>query len=156
MGWTAPPTFTFAQAITPSDLNTYLRDNLLWLKSRPWTSAAVTGTTTSTSFAAATASALLTSVGGNVIITFFGYHANTSASVQCAIDFAIDGIRQGDASNGLQLFHTHSTANDRYSITAIFITTTPPSAGSHTYEVYRKTASGTLTLEGTLYVEERF
>lgn len=156
MGWTAPPTFTYAQAMTVDILNTYLRDNLNWLKTRPWTSAAISGTTTSAAFAAATASASLTSVGGNVVIVFQGYHSNTSASVSCGIDFAIDGARQGDATNGLQLFHTHSTATDNYPITTFFITSTPPSAASHTYEVYRKTASGTLTLTGTLYVVEWF
>ena len=35
MGWTAPPTFTFAQPITTTIMNTYLRDNLNWLKTRP-------------------------------------------------------------------------------------------------------------------------
>lgn len=40
--WTDPPTFTYDQLVDETDLNTYLRDNLLWLKSDPlisWTSA---------------------------------------------------------------------------------------------------------------------
>jgi hypothetical protein len=157
MAWTTPPTFSTNELFTPNTLNTYLRDNMVWLKTRPWTSAAISGTTTSTSFVAATASASLTSqTGGAVLITFNGYHSNTSASVSSAITFAIDGVLQGDATNGLLLFHTHSTANGNMSIRPVWITSSPPAIGAHTYEVYRKTASGTLTLTGTMYIVELF
>lgn len=156
MGWTAPPTFTDTQSMTVAIMNTYLRDNLNFLKTRPWTSAAISGTTTSATFAAATASASLTTYGGAVLIAFQGYHSNTGVSVSSAIDFYIDGVQQGDATNGMLLFNTHTTANGNMTIRPFFITSSPPSAGSHTYEVYRKTASGTLTLTGTLYVVEWF
>lgn len=33
--WTDPPTFTYDQLVDETDLNTYLRDNLLFLKSNP-------------------------------------------------------------------------------------------------------------------------
>jgi len=156
MAWTTPRTWTDNEFVDAVIFNTHIKDNLNWLKARTYGSATISGTTTSTSFAVATGSVVLTTYGGNVALVFIGVHSNTSASVQCAIDISIDGTRQGDSTNGLQLFHTHSTATDNYPITTVFITSSAPSSGSHTYEVYRKTASGTLTVSGTLYVMEWF
>jgi hypothetical protein len=36
MAWSSPPTYTVGQVLTASNLNTYLRDNELWLGTRKW------------------------------------------------------------------------------------------------------------------------
>lgn len=151
--WTTPKTWDFAEGVSVADFNE-LRDQLLFLKTRPNGSVVISGTTTSTTFVASAQSITLTTYGGNVKIKFSGRSQHSGASIASAVDFAIDGVRQGDVTNGVQNFHTHSTATDDYPLAPYFVTQTPPAAGEHIFELYRKTASGTLTIAGTLYVEE--
>ena len=162
MGWTAPPTFTYAQAMTTTIMNTYLRDNLLWLKTRPWTSLAVGFGGSSSSFEPVTTTTSLTTVGGDVVMFFSGRVSHGfAANVACAVDFGIDGARVGDATNGLQLFTTHGTTGLYHLATPLYITSsatgTTPTAGSHIYGMYIKAATAvSLSIVGTMYIAELF
>lgn len=157
MGWTTPKTWSFAEGMTPAIFNTHIRDNLEFLKTRPHVIVTIDDTTNSATFAADSAQGTLETYGGNVLMVLMeGYSANTGTNVACAVDFAIDGVLQGDATNGNLPFNSHPTANAKYPLMPFLVTTTPPSADEHIFEVYRKTASGTLTVAGKLLVVEWF
>jgi hypothetical protein len=153
--WTAPKNWNVGELLIASDLNTHLRDNLEWLKSRPFNNVTIASTnTTSTSFVQMTGSSVsLSTVGGNVMIVFLGTVNNSGAGNTSSFDLAIDGTRQGDASFGLVTVHT-PLANYNDMCCMVFMTSTPPSSGSHTYSIYWKASAGTLTGSGRLFVME--
>jgi hypothetical protein len=95
----------------------------------------------------------LSTVGGNVMIVFLGTVNNSGAGNTSSFDLAIDGTRQGDASFGLVTVHT-PLANYNDMCCMVFMTSTPPSSGSHTYSIYWKASAGTLTGSGRLFVME--
>jgi hypothetical protein len=160
MAWTTPATWTQNQLITPALFNLHLRDNLNWLKTRPWSSVDVNFGGASANFERVTPTLSVTSVGGNVAMFFSGRVSHGfAAAVACAIDIAIDDNRVGDVTNGLLLFNTHTTIGNYHLTTPFYITTgsTTPAAGEHTYGVYIKAATAvSLTIVGTLYVTELF
>lgn len=135
-------------------LNQQIRDQMLFLKSRPYNDVTIAATTTtSTSFVQMTgASVALTSYGGAILIVFDGTQSNSGLNLN-SWDLAVDGLRVGDATNGLTGIKT-PVANRNDSIVLPFITTSAPPAGNHTYTVYWKTAAGTLSGAGRLYVTE--
>jgi hypothetical protein len=153
--WTTPKNWNVGELLIASDLNTHLRDNLEWLKSRPFNAATIAATnTTSTSFVQMTgSSASVTSVGGNIMMIFVGSIAGTAAGNVATLDFAIDGTRVGDVTNGLVLL-IHPVANYNDICCMVFMTSTPPSAAVHTYSVYWKTSAGTLSGVGRLFAME--
>lgn len=129
--------------VDADDLNEQLRDNLEWLKARPFNSVNnTTQTTTSATFVEMTSSSIaVTSVGGNMIIVANGKVWNTTAA-NITLDLAIDGTRQGDATNGLTVVSQGGAT--RYDcVDMVWFTSTPPSAASHNYSVYWKTNAGT-------------
>ncbi len=139
---------------TATHLNEQLRNNLEWLKSRPFNSASLTTkTTTSASFVEVTESSIaITSVGGNMLIIANGKLSNSAAALT-TLDLAIDGARVGDATNGLTRI-TNPVANYMDCIGMVWFTSTPPSAASHNYSIYWKTNAGTASLLPRLYVME--
>ncbi|NWF69035.1 MAG: hypothetical protein HXY40_08110 [Chloroflexi bacterium] len=141
--WTTPKNWNVGELLIAADMNTHLRDNLDWLKSRPFNSVAVaTTTTTSTSFVQMTgASVSLTSVGGSVLI-MASMVVYGSAACTITTDFAVDGTRVGHTTNGLLAL---TSAPSNVNATMVWITPTPPSAGAHTYTVWWKTSAGTAT-----------
>lgn len=143
--WTTPYDWVSADVLSEARLDA-MNSNTLWLKSRVYNAAAIaTTTTTSTSFVAmAGGSVSLTSVGGNVLIYLRGAIGNTGAGNVNLLDIAIDGVRQGDATNGLQYSYT-PVANYYDFVNLFFLSETPPSAGAHTYAVYWKVSAGTIT-----------
>ena len=85
----------------------------------------------------------------------------SAANVACAVDFAIDGNRVGDATNGLLLFTTHGTIGNYHLATPFYVTSsaagTTPTAGSHIYQPYIKaTSASAMTIVGTMYIAELF
>jgi hypothetical protein len=153
--WSSPKNWNVGELLIASDFNAQLRDNMEWLKSRPFNTGTIsTTTTTSTSFVQMTgSSASLSSVGGNVLIIFVGGVSNSGAGNSSSLDLAIDGTRQGDASFGLVSVHA-PVANYNDMCCMVFMTSTPPIAGSHAYSVYWKTAAGTLSGAGRLFIME--
>lgn len=152
--WTTPATWTDLQFVTAANLNTHLRDNLDWLKSRPLNQATMTlQTTTSLSFVEmATSSIALTSVGGNILIAANGTVSLTVPGVMY-FDLAIDGTRQGDATNGLAWITT-PVANYNDNLGIVFMTASPPSATSHNYSIYWKVSTGTASSVSRVYAME--
>lgn len=151
-GWDGDPkNWNVGELLIASDFNAQLRDRMMWLKARPYTSVAVATTnTTSTSFAAISgASAAVTTVGGKVAVLFTGAMANSGAGNTWNIDVALGSTRYGDATAGLQ-YMTAPVANYYLPISFFFITPTAPAAGSNTFNMYWKTSAGTLTWGATI------
>lgn len=147
-----PPNFK-AKASSDELWNTYLRDNMTHIKAPPTVSYqyAYTGssfkTTTSTAWVAmgSPLSLSLETFGGDIMLSF-----NASLEGTGYLDLAIDEQRQG-GNDGIQAF---VGVADYGTPTRLFIVLQNIAAGTHSFDVYWKAASGTLTL--TKYVPPRF
>jgi hypothetical protein len=152
--WTTPKTWVENEFVDAAELNTHIRDQQLYLRARPFNSASVTAvTTTSTSFIELTGTSVsVTGTGGNFLIIANGTSSNSGVN-NSFYDLAIDGARQGDATNGLAFIATN-TANYTDSMGIVFFTTTPPSAGAHSYSLHAKVSAGTVSFTGRIYAIE--
>lgn len=138
--WTANRTWTSGELVTASIMNTYVRDNLDWLKT-PLESGKITFsadfTTTSTTYVDITGiTTTLTTRGGGLDVFFRCSWNGTTGVIQVLVDGvseAILGSTTGANPIGMT-FHHHIAAL---------------SAGSHTIKLQAKVASGTLTIKGT-------
>lgn len=147
MAWTTPTTRATNLLVTASIWNTDLVDNLNWLKNRTYDVITIsTTTTTSATFGAMTgASITLTNTSGGRVLLWFTGTIQHSGVQNVTLDFAIDGTKQGNATNGLQVM-TIAGANYSMPVCMVFLTDTAPSAGSHTYTIHWKTTAATATL----------
>jgi hypothetical protein len=133
-----------AEGITPEKLNARIRDNMTTLHAPPtdyyaYTYAASTyETTTSTSFAAIDANLLLslTTTGGDVWLEFVASASN------CYLDFVVNGSRVG-GNDGLHAVPTLAAFGNP--IRMLWLAQ-DLAAGTHTFDVYWKVASGTGSL----------
>jgi hypothetical protein len=150
--WYTPKTFYAGTKPTYQEFNKYVRDNLLWLKTRPFDTAATGAiSTSSTSFVEATNSSLsITTYGGNVLYWVTGQSWNAGVGSFNTYDLAIDGVRQGHATYGVTIITT-SAANFRDCLNLFMISTTQIDPGTHAASLYWKTSvSG--TANANLYV----
>lgn len=145
--WTTPKTWNTGDPLTASDMNTHIRDNLEYLKS-PVTASykaneAADYQTTSTSFVYVDGTNLaltITTTGGLVMVGFVGSLA-VSASVNVNMDIEVDGVRQG-GDDGYFAYNTNTLEGQ----VGFVIPISGLSAGSHTFKLMWKTASGTATM----------
>lgn len=148
VAWTTPPDFDgLTDLFTDADdFNTYLRDNLEYLFSRPFNSVNnTTRTTTSATFVEMTGSSIsVTGFGGKMMVIVNGKISNSTAGTNNYLDIAIDGTRVGDATNGLTIV-TAPNVSYPDCVSIVWFTNTPPAAGAHSYSVYWKTSGGTLS-----------
>ncbi len=102
--WTAPKSWIGGEVAKAAKLNEQLRDNLTWLKSRPFVAGATGAvTTTSATFVTMTNSTVnLTTTGGYILFWATGYYFNSAGGLG-TFDLAIDGLRQGHATFGTTL-----------------------------------------------------
>lgn len=145
--WTTPYDHTTGLLVTAAHMNTYISNNLLWLKSPPVDrdSNIATTNTTSTSFVAITGASLsLTTVGGRVLMGFVASITHGTANANNPFDFYIDGTGQGHATNGLTIIGIPGTT-PAYSVSMVCLSA-PLSATSHTITVRWRTTAGTVTL----------
>lgn len=142
--------------VAATNLNSQLRDHQEFLFSLPFatTNNTTTRTTTSATFVEVTgASVSLTSYGGNMIIVCNGKVSNSGTGNLIYVDLSIDGARVGNATNGLCIVSA-SVANYTDCVNVVWMTTSAPSAASHTYSVFWKTSGGTASILERLYVME--
>lgn len=153
--WHAITTKSANEFITETVLNEQLRNNLEFLKSRPFNEVNNTSrTTTSTSFVELTGSSIsLTTYGGNVLIALMGTISNNTAGAVVYLDLAIDSTRQGDTTLGLG-GTTAPFANYNDAVGLAFFSTSAPSAASHSFSIYWKVSAGTGSALLRTYVME--
>lgn len=146
MAWTTPKTWS-NEPLVAGDLNTHLRDNMEALKDPPSGNVVLDEltdySTTSTIFVDIDSSVLsitLDTNGGDVIVHFHGITRGSSGNSFMYLDVTVDGVRVGgdDGITG-----TSSLTWNTVSFTRLI---TGLSAGSHTFTLQWKLASGDHTL----------
>lgn len=144
MPWTTPKTWATNDLVTAGDLNLHLRDNLNELKTPPtslYTNMAASYATTSTSFVDIDATNLnltVSTAGGRLMVALLGT-TSASAGSTMFVDFMIDGVRIGDATNGLI---RSAISVGVYPLTMMYWTGAL-AAGNHTFKVQWKMSANT-------------
>jgi hypothetical protein len=137
--WTANRTWVAGEVVTATLLNQYVRDNLDWLKGRPYVSQQdFDGTfyaATTAVFADTGAASALTTTGGRVMVVAFGacYGSNTA---DISLTIYEDGVNKGDATLGMTTDYTTNASSVPFCI--CYITPTAPTAAAHTWRLYAK------------------
>jgi hypothetical protein len=143
--WTTPKTWSTGEALSASDMNTHIRDNLGALKAPP--TAAYTCdevgdyATTQTTFVDVDVSNLaltITTTGGDVMVGFHG-HIYANGGI-CNLDVTVDGAREA-GDDGITAVH----AAFREAVSFVRLIT-DLDAGSHTFKLQWKVSAGTATL----------
>lgn len=149
MAWTNPKTWTVGAILSASDLNTHVRDNLNELKNPPTKTVEPTTarTTTSTSFVTVDGTFFkhsLTTTGGDVLVGFQGVvTSSTNATVSFTVE--VDGVKvSGASTHGIWKGVNVGTGGAGVTLSWL---ATGLSPGVHTFELFWKTSTGTLTLE---------
>jgi hypothetical protein len=142
--WSSNKTWTAGEVVTAAMMNQYIRDNLDWLKGRPYISEQdFDGTffsTTSSSFQDTGADAALTTTGGRVMVVCFGTILTASTATQAYLTIYEDGANKGDASEGMQ---GGTNNNARMPFCLVYITPTAPTAAAHTWKTYLRSGDNT-------------
>ena len=148
--WTSPVTWNPGQVVAASDLNTQLRDNLIYLFTRPQSVVkrdnGASYTTTSTSFVDIDGTNLkitFTISGSAVLLGFTGVLGIASPDTQ--FDLLVDGARYASVgSDGLAAMQTPS--GYPFGITLVGLVT-GLAAGQHTFKIqWKNLTGGTSTL----------
>lgn len=156
--WTANRTWVAGEIVTASLLNTYVRDNLDWLKTPTDSQAIFSSTFTATSGTAVNvtgASVTITSNGGGFDL-FFVASAGCSSIATCTFTLVTDSVTT-------EATEVVTFAAGEIKIITLFKHVAALTAGSHTFKVQAFTNAGTLSIYGTstsnyspvLYVCER-
>jgi len=156
MPWHTPITWQVDQLVTEGDLNTQVRDNLLYLKARadralgaatPIGLDISTGSTQWNDIQAELLSISLTTVGGPVLLGFSGvFNTNTTAETVGQLDFAIDGIRYA-GNEGLAVTNVRSgvvTLQHDHVAMQVLVTNLP--SGLHVFRPQWRLTSGTILI----------
>lgn len=148
--WTAPRTWVDLKTVNADDMNEQMRDNLLFLKDRPfgiYANWAATQTTTSASFVAVTnVNVTITTTGSRVMLICHGGIWD-SGVYTTRLDLAIDGTRQGDATDGMFMTSQVPDTQGQNAPFALTFVTSALAAGSHTFALYWSVSGGTLSLD---------
>ena len=151
--YTTPRTWTAAELVTASIMNTHVRDNLDYLKARPVARFAdLDGTiasTTSTSFVDITgASVSITTSGSSRLLILASYYWLINATAATGyITAVVDGVNQGDASLGINQFFFGGTQTLSGTGSIVFLTSAAVSDGAHTVKLQYRTTTNTLSMQ---------
>ena len=143
--WSLNRTWITGEIVTASLLNTYLRDNLDWLKS-PTDSGRVQitadFTTTSASYTDVTGiTTTITTNGGGLLVIFRATMRNSSPAAML-FQLVIDG-------SSVELLGSCFTSSTTNNVWTLATHISAISSGSHTIKLQTKCAAGTTTIQGT-------
>jgi hypothetical protein len=154
MTWTIPKTWNTGDPLLAADMNTYIRDNLAFLKDPPFAlhsfNEAGDYSTSSLTFVEVDSSGTeltltITTAGGDVAIGFFGTFSHSAANGRCMLDVDINGTMLGGDS-GLAQFRSPG-AGSGFAFSVSFVAFKSGLApGSHTFKLMWATSGATLTL----------
>jgi hypothetical protein len=143
--WSANRTWTDGELVNASIMNQYVRDNLDWLKGRPYISEQdFDGTffsTTSSSFQDTGADAVLTTTGGRVLVVAFGTWQPANVATDGKMTVYEDGVNKGDATAGMISTAVGTGQDTAFCI--CYITPTAPTAAAHTWKLYLRSTDNT-------------
>lgn len=138
MAWTTPKTWTELETLTSADMNLHLRDNMKWLKGRPYVQAndfdGTVYTTTSSTFQDTGLSATLTTTGGRVMVVAWGSWNINNSVTNAVMTLYQDGSNLGHSTEGVHVLVGATAHRNGFAI--VYITPTAPSAASHTWKLY--------------------
>lgn len=148
MGYNAPSTKAYGDLVDSGDWNELVNNQLHFaattLAEKVHIPASVVSIT-STSFVDADATNLtlsITTERGNRVYAMAAFACGPASAANAFYDLALDGVRAGDATNGLALVD----ANHRGYLT-IFGEWSSIAAGAHTMRIQVKTSSGAVAAE---------
>jgi hypothetical protein len=151
--WTANKTWASGEVVTAAMLNQYVRDNLDWLKGRPYgTEQDFDGTffsTTSSSFQDTGANSTLTTTGGRVLVLCFGTWIIGNTATGGRMTIYEDGVNKGDATEGMIRFVGVTNAATGFCFA--YITPTAPTAATHEWKIYLRSTDNTNAMSITQY-----
>lgn len=143
--WTTPKTWSTGEALSASDMNTHIRDNLGALKAPPTAvytcdevSDYVTSQTTFVDVDASNLTLTITTTGGDVMVGFHG-HIYANGGI-CHLDVEVDGTREG-GDDGITV--VYSNYRQAVSFTRLI---TNLDAGTHTFKLQWKVTAGSAAL----------
>lgn len=150
--YTTPRTWTAAELVTASIMNTHVRDNLDYLKARPVARFAdldgTVASTTSTSFVDLTGASVSITTSGSSRLLILAQGV-WSVNVDLTTAYAavlIDGTNQGDATLG-SLHNQMRIALMQTPWTIAFVTSAAVSDGAHTVKLQYRVSANTLTVQ---------
>jgi hypothetical protein len=150
--WTAPATMVDGVVQGAAWFNQYLKDNLEWLKGRPYVQEqdfdGTFFTTSSATFQDTGADAALTTTGGRVMVVCWGTILVASTSTNGYLTIYEDGVNKGDATAGMQTAVQNSPP---VPFSMVYITPVAPTAAAHTWKVYLRSSSGAANVSITQY-----
>lgn len=150
--WTAPRTWATGEIVTAVMLNAHVRNNLDWLKVRPYgTEQDFDGTvftTTSSSYQdTGISSGSVTTTGGRVAVACWGTILGNTANNQKLLTLYEDGVNKGDSSLGMMVSNLYNSAATLYAPFCMFyITPTAPTAAAHEWKLYMRNSDNVNTV----------
>lgn len=155
MGWTTPITWNTGDLIDAADLNTYLRDNLAFLKDRPGDYFEGTGSdysTSSTSFTDidSTDFSITDTFTGDPILVLINAAFGVTSDLYVYFDITVDGARQGGTNDGIWVVQMESTVDPSNAFGLCFVLF-GVSSGSRTIRAQWRVGDGAETV--TLFAE---
>jgi hypothetical protein len=150
--WTANRTWIDGELVNATLMNTYVRDNLDWLKVRPYISEqdfdGTFYTTSSASFQDTGANGSLTTTGGRVLVVAWGTVLDSSSATSAQLTIYEDGANKGDGTIGMQALLANNTS---LPFCMVYITPTAPTAAAHEWKLYMRSTSGANAVSITQY-----
>lgn len=149
MAYTTPKTWS-SELVTVTDMNTYIRDNMLALKDPPSdnyeSDEGADYTTTSTGWAQVDAdwALTITTTGGDVMLGFVCSADNNTAGEQLYFNVYVSSLATrvvGD--DGICTFEMPTSTTSRPQVVSFMFLLTGLSAGSHTFTLQWKVSGGT-------------
>ena len=143
MAWTTPETWTSPELANATKLNSDLKDNMNWLKTRPWaTDTSATPSTASTSAVVISGLSVPLTVTGGACLFLFQTSVSVAVGAGVAMNFQyrVDGTQIGST----QTLYTDG-AGLVHAVSLWHITATPPTAGARTFEMYWYVGSSTMS-----------
>lgn len=150
--WSANKTWAAGDLLKAADYNQYIRDNLDWLKGRPWGYVydfdGTVFTTTSSSFQAVASTDAVTTTGGRVLVLAWGtVLLPTASGVVAYVTIYEDGANKGDATEGMASSVAYTSAVlTRMPFCLAYVTPTAPTPGDHEWKIYIRNSDNANTV----------
>lgn len=147
--WTPPLTWDTGRLVTAADLNTQIRDNLLYLKNLPAQIVfGQTFTTSSTSWVPVHETQnIITRPGGRMLCVAYGhvYPASAMGAQRFFLNYEIDGAMITGSNEGIQNGTIQGTAFQAMTFSIVHLTNVL-SAAMHTFRLYARVTGGPLNI----------
>lgn len=140
MAWNTPLTWDTGRLVTANDLNTHIRDNLLYLKNRPAVTVGYTSLdTTSTTYVPLFSwQSIVTTAGARVLVCASGFALALGQATSFSVVLAREGVAPSPSDPGVVQAHLQAPLGwaAAWAINELTGVLTP---GMHTFRIYIRT-----------------